>query len=347
MCEHTRAKRIANSVVLGILSLGVTVVICEGLLRWRYAERYREPQAEVPTIQPYLKLHPEIGFTWNENIDAAKNIILSIRDSEQVALSTDARGFINPPDALRRRAQGGAVEVIGLGDSFMEHASHRFRQAFASAGYSYYNLAIHRHSTPHYNAILNAYALPMNPKIVLYGLFENDFVEAEDFWDWKESGLDWFAFHSGTWCGKALDPNASARVLNRIFRGSIAFAGVVRTRLRGDRMSILGPSEAQVSGVAEDIVEAHRQVVDYGARFLLILIPSRATAVHGETLESNAYDGVLSRIADASVPFLDLRKPFLDQEDPLSLYYPIDAHWNPDGMALAADAILTRLETNE
>jgi hypothetical protein len=347
MRERTRAKRIANCVVLGMLSLGVTVAICEGLLRWRYAEPLRQPLDEVLAIQPYLKLHPEIGFTWNENIDAAENIVFTIQDAEQEALSTDARGFINPPDALQQRAQDSAVEVIGLGDSFMEHASHTFRKAFASAGYSYYNLAIHRQATPQYNAILNAYALPMNPKIIVYGLFENDFAEAEDFRNWKESGLDWFAFHSGTWCGKPLNPKASARLLNRFFPGSIAFAGVVRSRLRGDRMSILGPSEAQVSRIAEDIVEAHRQVVDHGARFLLVLIPSRATAVNGETLESNAYDGVLSRIADASIPVLDLRKPFLDQEDPLSLYYPIDAHWNRDGMTLAADAILTRLETNE
>jgi len=92
--------------------------------------------------------------------------------------------------------------------------------------------------------------------------------------------------------------------------------------------------------VLEDIRDAAPVAGEGSARFLPVIIPSRETATGETTAESEAMDGVVAELDEERMTVLDLRPLFREHEDPASLYYREDAHWNARGMALAADAIL-------
>lgn len=334
------SKKPPANLLLLLGSAALVFFLAEFTLRFRYAEPLRTPSDEILAIQPHLRLDPRIGFTWNADVSADGNIVFEVADAEFKPLSTDPLGFINAPEAIAARAAGGPVDIIGLGDSFVEHAAHSFYTFFAVQGFTYYSMAIHRQAPPQYNIILEDNGLPLDPKWIVYGLFENDFRETEDFYSWKASGLDWFTFHSGTWCGAPLAQTALARFKDEHFSGYGGLVNAIRTRFRGDKMSLSGPSALQVSRVREAVLRAAELAESSGARFLLLLIPSRATVVEGPTAESRAYDSVVEDLPAAGAAIIDLRDTFRAHPDPASLYYTLDGHWNGKGMDLAARAIL-------
>ncbi len=334
-----RSKTLLNTLLL-LGTCALILLLAEPLLRLRYAEPHRTATPEILAIQGHLQLHPAIGFTWNTDVAPEQNIVLSVSDAEFHPLSTDDFGFINHPDAIAARRAGEAIDIIGLGDSFIEHASHNFYEFFNAHGLTYYGMAVHRQAPPQYNLILEEHALPLRPKWVLYGLFENDFVETADFDRWRTSGLDWFTFHSGTWCGPPLATNPLARFKERYLIGYSGLYRVLHARIRGEKMTVSGPGQAEILRIVEEIRRARDLAATRGAAFALVLIPSRASALDGPTLESKAYDALLGELDDSPMAVVDLRASFLEHEDPASLYYAVDAHWNGKGMDLAAGAIL-------
>ncbi|MBN2307474.1 MAG: hypothetical protein JXR94_00800, partial [Candidatus Hydrogenedentes bacterium] len=202
--------------------------ICEAVLRHRYAHLIYTPRPEVQAVQAYLELDPDLGFTWRPNVRADEQVVFEVADVEFEPLTTDEHGFNNAPGALaERRAGRSRFDMVGVGDSFMEHACRGFHDAFEAAGLAYYSLAMHRHSPPQYNVALREYALGLEPAWVVYGLFENDFAEAHDYEDWRGTGLDWFAYHSGTWCGPPVGTNRVGRAARRYLRGFYSFYRVV------------------------------------------------------------------------------------------------------------------------
>ena len=321
-------------------------VLAEFPLRYRYAEPLRTPSPEILAIQPYLQLDSRIGFTWNTDVSADRGIVFEVADAEFEPLSTDSQGFINSPDAIVARAAGQPVDIVGLGDSFVEHAAHSFYTLFAAEGFAYYSLAIHRQSPPQYNTILEDRALPLEPNWIVYGLFENDFLETEDFDDWKKSGLDWFTFHSGTWCGAPLAQTALGRFKNDHLRGYDGLAQTMRSRYRGEKMSVSGPTSHQVSRVREELHRAAQLAEVAGARLLLLLIPSRVSVIEVPTAEAHAYDALLDRLASTTTTVIDLRETFRAHANPASLFYELDGHWNRTGIEVAGRAILRELNAD-
>lgn len=343
MLKQARYRaRLFNAALMSI-SCVVALMLGEGLLRLRYAEPLREPMPEVLAIQEYLRLHPVVGFTWKANVEAGEEVVFEYEDAQFEPLSTDQHGFINSPEAILARKAGGGVDVIGLGDSFVEHAAHIFHRALSEAGLAYYSMAIHRQSPPQYTAILQDYALPLEPRWVLYGIFENDFSEAVDYDRWRESGLDWFAFHSGTWCGRPVNVSPVIRFKETHLRGLTGLYEALLSRLRGDRVSTRAPSQEGRDRVLEETLRAFALAQLQNVQFLVLLIPSRGTSLGGESPESEAYDALLAAFEESRVPVLDLRNTFAADPDPGSLYYERDGHWNKHGMTKAADAILARI----
>ena len=191
--------------------------------------------------------------------------------------------------------------------------------------------------------MLEAHGFALRPKTILVGLFENDFAEIADFDAWQRSGLDWFEFHSGTWCGPPVRVTAFGRLIDGTFPGYQGLARVIRARVRGERMSISGPTDAQVSRVAEELQKIVDLASTNSAAVCLVLIPSKPTAQGDVTAEANAFDDLLDRLGKPTAGTIDLRPVFQAHPDPLSLYYQQDGHWNPDGVALAFQEIHKRL----
>lgn len=193
--------------------------LAELILRASFADTAYVPGQEIRAVQSYLKPHPRVGYLWKENLRPDKDRLLSWADEGGVGLSTDEVGFFNSPQAIQVRRSGHWPEIIGLGDSFMHNASFAFHDFFWQHGMFFYSMAMHRHCPPQYNLILKECALPIRPRWIVYGVFENDFTETTDFENWRTSGLNWFDYHSGTWYGPARPASRSTRFLETTLSG--------------------------------------------------------------------------------------------------------------------------------
>lgn len=298
----------------------------------------RSTQAqEVSKIQPLLRAHSTLGYLWESNLSLP---VGTLKWADQVprALTTDAIGFFNDPTAISRLASDEHVNIIGLGDSFVHDAANTFYQFFDRQSLFYYSLAMHRHSPPQYNIILRDYALPRRPDWIIYGLYENDFDEAEDFEAWRESGVDWFAYHSGSWAGRPIGRGAVARLTQR-------YIPELRRRLlkAADRFGF-GDAPMAQSGerIATLVVSALDAANQMESNFLLVLIPSKKAVIGGESPKAPLYTDLLNRVRPRTdLRILDLAPRFRTCcGDPASLYYKIDGHWNEAGMTEGAKAIL-------
>jgi hypothetical protein len=335
------------SLKYGVLNAGLfavsavmAVALVEAALRYRYADHvFYNPRPEVWRIQAQLVAQPGIGFAWRPNVSPAENIRLDYADVHPEPLSTDEWGFINAPEAIDERRAAKRVDVCGLGDSFMEMAARPFYTAFQERGLRYYSFAIHRQAPPQYNLIMEKYAVPLHPKWIVYGLFENDFQEADDFDAWRRSKVDWFAYHSGYWCGPPIGDSTFERLTKTYLKGWYSMYYLLRAQRRGDKVSIAGPRAEDVARVQACIQEAKTLALDNEAEFLLLLIPSRQTATGTDTAESKVYDQLASWAMEHGTRTLDLRPTFRGYENPASLYYDQDGHWNVRGVEVAFEQL--------
>ena len=298
----------------------------------------RSTQArEIGNVQSLLTAHPTLGYLWKSNLSMPVGTA-TWADQVPRALTTDATGFFNNPSAISRRLANEHINIIGLGDSFVHDAANTFYEFFDRHSLFYYSMAMHRHSPPQYNIILRDYATPLRPDWIIYALYENDFYEAEDFQAWTESGMDWFAFHSGTWAGRPIGVGAVARLTQRHIPG-------LRQRflMAAERFGFVrGLRVKNGERIATQVMGALGLATEMESNFLLVLIPSKKAVIRGVSDEAPLYADLLNRIRSRTdLRILDLAPRFRTCcGNPASLYYKIDGHWNEAGMTEGAKAIL-------
>jgi hypothetical protein len=238
-------------------------------------------------------------------------------------LITDEYGFPNNPAAIEA-LKTNTPDIIGLGDSFIHNGANLFFRFFQKQGYFYYNMAMHRQCPPQYNSILVRYALKHRPKHILYGVYVNDFEETEDFRQWKQSGLDWFTYHSGIWCGPPI-------------------------KSKGVRESAAAAKKRDVSprDVLGCILSANEICQTNGIDFTLMLIPSKdyvASNSRSDPCETTFYDTLQTEASRAGIRVIDLREVFVKEHNPASLYWKAEGHWSYHGMDVAAEVYLRALQ---
>lgn len=318
-------NHLLSALVVWFLSFVLVAIIFEGAARICFKGTAYVPGKEILNGQKYLKPDDKVGYLWKENISWEDDIRLTWRDQKSNPLSTDEFGFLNHPSAIKKIKKNHTADVIGLGDSFVHDAAYIFYEKFSKKNKSYYNLAMPRHCPPQYNIILKNYAISLKPGLIIYGVYENDFDETRDFFSWKKSGLDWFFFHSGTWCGPSL---SQWKIFRTYFPGTYAF-------YRAVRKSFLKVSETpkieDIRKVAELIKEANDIARGHNARFILLLIPDKRTLESKKAPGNYAYNQLESLIKNSGVETIDLRK-FFEKSDIPKYYYKIDNHWNEDGI---------------
>ncbi len=346
--HRTRPRRsvvaFANIVMLLAATL-IVAVVGEALFRYRFGPSGYNPPAAVWRIQEQLTTRPDYGFAWRANIRAEDQIVFNFADIEFLPLSTDANGFINHPDA----ESGRDVDVLGMGDSFIEHAAHYWFEIARARGLDYHSMALHRTAPPQYARIFEAHGHTVNPEWIVIGLFENDFSETTDFNRWTESGMDWFTYHSGTWAGPPVDTSLRARIFNGPLQGwNLAFRNTGAI-IRGQKMSVTGPEKDEITNVVTELHRLVSQSNEIGARVIIVAIPSKATALNKPTLEAEAFDLVIDTLrmeafrSNQSIDVIDLRRAIKEHDNPASLYYEIDGHWNRDGMELAGTLVFDHI----
>jgi len=330
--------------VLFVLLLGL--VCCESMCRHVFSDTAYVPGKEVLRAQSFLKLHPRLGYLWQENISSQKNIVLKWNDVINPPLSTDARGFWNPLQAIQDYQKGKHINVIGLGDSFVHNAAPVLYSRFKSKGIFYYNMAMCRYSPPQYNIILEEYALAEKPDYIIYGLHASDFYEVADFEAWQDSTLDWFTFHSGTFCGPPQPLDPFKRYFFNHLKGTYALYRLAASQWEHFFRVKQASGTDQYSGenicrnISACILKAKETTQRNDIKFILVIMPTKYTTFSEPPSYPHYYDKVVSLLKDTDVSILDLRKFFARAEDPRSFFYERDGHWNDKGMALAADILI-------
>lgn len=290
---------------IGLASLQVVTIA-----RRRLADEERI--AKVAAIQELLRADHEIGYLYKPDLNVLIPHDLQWLDGDVEGITiqpitTDADGFDNHPDAIA--SQESPVEIIGLGDSFIDGAARTFYDFFRDRGQRYHSYAMHRQCPPQYNRILTRYVLDRRPERVFYGIFVNDFWETADFQLWQSSGEDWFAYHDQTWCGAP------------------------RTMPTSDVAT-------QANDVLAEANEAFQVCKQAEIEFAVWLIPNKEFIVDGgeSPVVTNVYDSLRDQLQARGVSVLDLRTVLADHSDRASLFWKQDAHWSHAGMQLAAEA---------
>ncbi len=329
------SARLARRALATVAAVGLGLAAVEFTCRLKFRDTAYVPGPEIRKVQRYLKADPQLGFLWKSGLRPA---------GSSLQIATDESGFLNSPQAIERRASGRPVEIIGLGDSFIHNAATVFPDFFWERGLLYYNMAMHRHCPPQYNAILETYALGARPRWIVYGYFENDLPEIEDFESWRRSGLDWFTYHSGTWCGPSVDVPPLVAALRTRLPGLYALTRAGRAGVK-QHLRANAPAEKpnarttrQVDSAFRYLSEAHALAQEHHIGLLIVFIPSKPSILSGET-QNPAYPELLARAKRAGIAVLDLYPTFVRRDDRSSLYFQTDQHWNTKGMLLAAEQI--------
>lgn len=348
-------KKILLNILLVILALIVISFICEKLLKVHYSRYVASKDIKIQTAQKNIMLDDNIGYLLKPDLE----IDISLEDGwvdwdkEDVnkdainrRMFTDHFGFKNDKIAIKRLEKE-KVNIIGIGDSMIYMASDIFYNFFDKENLFYYNMAIFRQCPPQYNRILTKYALEHKPEAIIYGITENDFLDMIDFENWEKSGVDWFTYHSGSWCGRP-DPKYSGRgdlqYLRRWFPGYtnlLISKGLIQ---RAKRNRNITPNYHKV---LQHIMEADSICQKNNIKLYVVFVPSKNFIIKGESYWPYAnghFDQIIQQLNRKKIPFIDLRTHYKTVEDPSRLYWKTDGHWSFKGVSMAVKLIFDKMK---
>lgn len=233
------------------------------------------------------------------------------------------------------------------------------------SGMSIASLGISGFSTLAEGRVLQQYGARLRPKLVILGLFPNDFNDNlrfnewvtsghPDFWEWRKAregrGVirGWLAGHSIIY---RLFDAATRSGEGKIFRYQKNGLNLV---LRTDRLFSDENRESARRAASElmrqALIDINRAAAAMGARFVVVLIPSKEEVywdVVRPDLSSSArveVDGPLAIVEDVCreqmIPACDLRPVFRRHaREHRQLYLRVSGHWNDEGNDLAATSV--------
>lgn len=293
----------------------------------------------------WLQIHTDLKYTLDVQYDQNGFRNTHAINQAQVAAIGDSfveAGLVSTPELLTERLrQSLRVEVANLGQS----------------GYSPQQELI----------VLRRYALPLQPKVVLWFFFEgNDLLDISRYEEIVQESRKRpnfiQAFWSRSFTQNAL--NALAALTSRMARQNgdmvagrtceFAPAGSPERHnlyfgYSGDPLS--SQDMAHLSRVKDILTEANRLSLEAGSKMVLVFVPTKfrvyqdACKFEPETLAAKWIANDLpQKMADwsnlAGIPFLDLTTDLQARASQGELvYFADDGHWNSNGHAAASAAI--------
>jgi hypothetical protein len=260
--------------------------------------------------------------------------------------------------------------TLAEGVSFEESWPQRLAQR---TGWNVLNFGLNGYGPPQYTRMLERYALPLEPRLVLWVFCPNDFENAYDFHRALEEGRGaegyrerrptsradrlWTSLREHSF---ALDTlGASLRALKR-GRPVTVDTGAVKITAHWDywrrQISVDDPPIREGwEWTQRDLLEARDAARQAGAELVVVIVPFR------EQVYWDLFEGRLPgwEEADPDAPgelvrsfsqehgirVLDLAPAFRERARPgRQLYFSGDGHWNPEGNAFAAEVIADFLD---
>jgi hypothetical protein len=297
-----------------LLPVAITLVLCEAAFR-----AYDAATNPIVNIDGWIKKesaelqdHPLLGYAYPPH---------KTRGDDWEA---DAFGLPNVAEAL----QWNQVDVVGIGDSYVDVADRVFFNQFKSRSLRYHSLALFGYGPGQYNVLLEQYGLTFRPKIFLYVVYVgNDPGDVRRYEAWRASGKGWFAFNGGyftpierqgcCWGWRLFTGRAkrfSRNIVSRLSRETYQkFKGV----LKADDAETVFPYVAR----ADQLARRH------GIPLLMLIVPRIAD--HKPYLDPIA-NNLIALCSTAGLDCLDLDAAFGDPKT-RSKFFAEDGHWNELG----------------
>jgi hypothetical protein len=270
----------------------------------------------------------------------------------------------------------GTVLAVAVGDSFswgdgVENSETWVEQLEAATGYDFVNLGVRAYGPIQYNRVLERYGAQFKPRVILWQFFLNDFEDSARFEKWindgkpakypPPGGLDQFLranSYTYVWLQQMIAQRGDGEEEEEEEdQGEIFYdqGGLhLRFKRKGYWSQKMNFSRHNISHgwelTQQAVLEADRLADEVGAELVVVLVPFKEQAYwplfstlldHPERYEPDLTTDLMRELCDAhGVRYIDLTPVFQEHTSQgEQLYFRVDGHWNPQGQALAAQAV--------
>lgn len=270
----------------------------------------------IKKISGEVEEHPLLGYRYPPNY---------VMDE---ATHADEFGMRNAREALA----WSKVDVVGIGDSYIDNAHRVFFERFDAKGVRYHSLAIFGYGPANYNVLMKDFGQRLSPKIYVYSTYlGNDPGDIRRYENWRASGKGWYDYNGGY----VFPIERQGLVWGwRLFVGRAkSFARNFISRVNPDSYSVLRGfvKRDDAETVFEYILQAKEIAAEQNAELLVVIVPR--TGSHKPLLDPIA-SKLINLCAGKEIMCLDLDPAFGDVEGRERLFAP-DGHWNDVGMHTA------------
>lgn len=260
--------------------------------------------------------------------------------------------------------------AVAIGDSFtlcddVAAEDCWVRHLSDDTGVSFATLGVNGYSTIAAARVLDRYGRRLAPRLVVVGVFPNDFKDNVHFDGWLKSGSDNYWTWMGSRRGRTGFGNwlADRSMVYRLLDGARRSRSRDIHDYKDERFDYVFRLDRWWTQAVEDIdahpgwklmqaslLDMRRMAAEMGANFAILLFPTKEQ-VHWDLVQrfapaDSAYDPdmpteAVRRFADANgIPWCDLTPALrAESERGRQLYLRVSGHWNEAGNAFGADVI--------
>jgi hypothetical protein len=286
---------------------------------------------------------------------------------------SDEHGFNNPPGLYK----AGMPDFVTIGDSFVlggcVQPDQNVTSQLRARGFHGLSLGVAGSGPLIDLALLQEYAAPLRPRLILWFYTEGN--DRDDFADEMKSGL-LNAYFNRHFSQGLLKRQAEIDLLVRSLEHESArkSAGTDKAALFSVFLDVLSlrdlrytiatavnspatsnlPSVVPVGQAAtrlEDTFrEAKERVESWGGKLWVVYLPDQRRYAPNSTTMGDLFarESTLRLLAQLGIPVIDFKTKMDATEDPLRFYaFRHHAHYTPEGYAMLADLIATRVRTGK
>jgi hypothetical protein len=267
----------------------------------------------IRNISMQVQEHPTLGYQY---------IPMHVFEDGTQA---DQFGMRNVKEAL----QDETVEVVAVGDSYIEAASRVFYDQFDRQGAKFHALGIFGYGPANYNIVMKEFGAKLQPKVYVYSTYlGNDPGDVRRFESWRASGKGWYEYNGGyvfpierqglAWGWRLFLGRAKGFARNLVSRIGPDSAAALRSMVRQDEAETIFQ---YVAGAKEIADQQHAELV-------VTIVPRTA---HDKPILDPIAAKLTSLCTAKGITCLDLDPSFGDVSTRGRLFAP-DEHWNDAGI---------------
>lgn len=317
----------------------------------------RSAWQEMMVGDPYLgyKLRPDLDIDFPSE---GREIRMQTRDFGLGEIGFRDIGTTPPFSAIAVGDSFTLCDDVAVENCWVRHLAEASGQSFATLG-------VNGYSTIQAARVLDRYGRQLHPKLVLTGVFPNDFKDNVHFDGWTHSGSDNFWTWMGSRRGRSGFGNflAEYSMVYRLLDGARRSRGREIHNYKDESFDYVFRLDRWWTQTVEDLdnhpglpmmeaalLDMQRVSAEIGARFVILLLPTKEQ-VHWDIVRQFAPGGsdydpdlptntIRTFAVEHGIPYCDLSGPLREASRAgRQLYLRVSGHWNEAGNAYGAEVI--------